>query len=815
MSRLPSVISLGHRISELDGSREDFEPPMSLADLANPAIRLVRIASLPRTSTPQASLLPFVRGLWSLQAPWAMLAIGRPGEVRLYVGSFASGTDWPSVLESTLSGGEVVPVADAHEISGELSALRSVGTITGNPCLTSEDGSTTPVAGPGPGAVEQLARALPNKPWAYVVLARPVAQASIHQSLRAVHSERKEVASNFQRRGSAEEGNHPAAEHLIGLLTLVQQQHELGAQIGMWKLAASILAADDDDLAAASQAVFGVLARGESGPQPIRCRRIASSSPCALTLLNSKEAVVYAALPGIELGGLRSIEPVRFSVNPPPTHSEHRVACGVIMDQRRRTPNWFEVDRDDLPRHTLVCGATGSGKTRTVQSMLLQLWSEHHVPWLVIEPAMKSEYRMLLSSACGPDLRVYTPGKAHVAPLHLNPLDRPEHVGLETHIDSLVGLFSAAFGLVTPMPFILRLALQRLYEAVERPMLPDLQKVVRDTITSLGYQGEIGANLRAALDLRLQTMSSGVIGQTFNVRTSTPIEDWITQPTVIELASLGDDATRALMMGALLLRLVQERQSQGLSPVLRHLAVVEEAHRLLRRQSPRGEVADVGEHAAEAFAHLLAEVRAFGQALMIVDQSPTRLIPDAIRNTQLKIVHRLTSADDQSAVTASMGMDDGQRRALASLGVGEAVAFSARSNEPCKIMVPDPLRRSGLASHSLSDDACIAAKMKPLLVLPKQSHCVSICSQCPLSDDCETGRAVRQHLLTHDESEQLAGAFSQGLGALRTLGARVVGDMGWVPSPEAATCVILQVAKLVGVSEQRLTELCRRLCNGQ
>lgn len=805
MSRLPSPTSLRDRIAHLDGSCEDFEPAVSLANLARPEIRFVRIVALPRTSTPRPSLLPFVRGLWSLQAPWTMLAIGRPGEVRLYVGSYASGVDWSSVLESTLPGGEVVAVIDAHTISGELSALPSIGAVTGNPYLEPDDKQPTP------GPLELLARSMPGERWAYVLLARPVSEASANRSLRSIQTERRETASDFQRRASAEEGNHPAAQRLIRLLAAAQQQHELGAQVGMWKLAAGILTANDHDLAAATQAAFGALARGESAPQPIRCRRIASSSPCALTLLNSQEAVAYAALPHIELGGLRSVEPVRFSVNPPPTHSQHRVACGVVLDQRRRTPNWFEVDRDDLPRHMFVTGATGSGKTRTCQSMLIQLWMEHRVPWLVIEPAMKSEYRTFLASECGQDLRVYTPGKAHVAPLHLNPLERPEHVGVETHVDSLVGLFSAAFGLVAPMPFVLRLALQRLYAAVEQPVLPDLQRVVRDTIAGLGYQGEIGANLRAALDLRLQTMSTGVIGQTFNVRTSTPIDDWATRPTVIELASLGDDTTRALMMGALLLRLVQERQAQGLTPSLRHVAVVEEAHRLLRRQSPRGDVADASEHAAEAFAHLLAEVRAFGQALMIVDQSPARLIPDAIRNTQLKIVHRLTSADDQSAVAASMGLDDSQRRALATLGVGEAIAFSARSTEPCKIAVPDMLRRAGSAITSAPDDARIASMMRPVLSLPQQSDGAHTCSRCPSTEGCQTGLSVRRYLLEHDESEALAGAFAQGVGALRQFGTRVVHAMGLPPSPAASRCVVLQVASAVGASADVLRRLRERL----
>lgn len=806
MSRFSSPINLQQRIAQLDGSNEDFEPAVNLCDFASPRMRFVRVVSVPRTKERRVSLLPFVRGLWSLRAPWALVAMGRPGDVQLLVGTWASGVGWMDVLHATLGGSEITAGPDAHQLGRELAGLQSTALVTGNPCLTPEEELAAPMP------LESLAASLSGSSWAYVLMAHPVDLTSIHGALRALHDERMETASNFQRRGSAEEGNHPAAQRLLALLTAASRQHDLGTQVGMWKLAAGILTSNDHDLATAVHAVFAALARGESAPQPIRCRRQVISTPCPLTLLNSQEVAAYAALPCAELAGLRAVEPARFSVNPPSPQSPHRVACGVVLDQQRRTPNWFEVDRDDLTRHAFICGATGTGKTRTSQLMLMQLWTEHRVPWLVIEPAMKSEYRALLSSECGRDLRIYTPGKDNVAALRLNPLERPRHVSVEAHVDALVGLFSAAFGLVTPLPFVLRLALQRLFEEVEHPVLTDLQRVVRQTIDGLGYQGEIGANLRAALDLRLQTMSSGVTGQAFNTQRSTPVEAWLTHPTVIELAALGDDTTRALMMGSLLLRLVQERQSQGLTPSLRHVAVIEEAHRLLRKPTPRGEVADASEHSAEAFANLLAEVRAFGQGLWIVDQSPSKLIPDVIRNAQLKIVHRLSSSDDQAAVGASMGLNDLQRRALAWLGVGQAIAFSARSVEPCKIAVPDPLRpTTGVNDSPAPDDAQIAAFMRPLLASGSDADGRTACSQCPKGSRCALAASVRRHLAENDESQAIVAAFAQGLESLRILGARVARDLGLPPSPEAIRCVVLQVARVAGASDEQLQILRQRL----
>jgi DNA helicase HerA-like ATPase len=57
--------------------------------------------------------------------------------------------------------------------------------------------------------------------------------------------------------------------------------------------------------------------------------------------------------------------------------------------------------------------------------------------------------------------------------------------------------------------------------------------------------------------------------------------------------------------------------------------VVEEAHRLLRRPDREGGPAA---HAVELFAGLLAEVRAYGEGIVIAEQIPAKLIPDVIKN---------------------------------------------------------------------------------------------------------------------------------------------------------------------------------------
>ncbi|WP_333495287.1 hypothetical protein [Kluyvera sp. CHPC 1.251] len=72
----------------------------------------------------------------------------------------------------------------------------------------------------------------------------------------------------------------------------------------------------------------------------------------------------------------------------------------------------------------------------------------------------------------------------------------------------------------------------------------------------------------------------------------------------------------------------------------------EEETRLLAKQEPdEGGSKKLG---VEMFCNLLAEVRKYGEGLIIVNQIPNKLIPDVIKNTNTKIVHCLFSAVDRN-----------------------------------------------------------------------------------------------------------------------------------------------------------------------
>jgi len=112
--------------------------------------------------------------------------------------------------------------------------------------------------------------------------------------------------------------------------------------------------------------------------------------------------------------------------------------------------------------------------------------------------------------------------------------------------------------------------------------------------------------------------------------------------------------------------------------------VIEEAHRLLRDRGT-GRAAT---HAVELLAGMLAESRAYGEGIVVAEQIPTKLISDVVKNTALKVVHRLPAEDDRQLVGAAMNLSEEQSRQVVSLPPGNAAVFADGMDRPLRVRVP-------------------------------------------------------------------------------------------------------------------------------
>jgi hypothetical protein len=277
------------------------------------------------------------------------------------------------------------------------------------------------------------------------------------------------------------------------------------------------------------------------------------------------------------------------------------------------------------------------------------------------------------------------------------------------HLDRLKSVLTAAFPLQEVLPVLLEDLIFHAYSQprnwladqlppynTARPTLSQLLDQIPLVVRGKGYEERVTANLTAALTTRIQSLRRGWKEQLFDQPTSTPWAAIFDRPAVINLAHLGDDADKAFAMSVILLFLYEYRQAQvelwtdhdRVEPRLRHLTVIEEAHRVLARVAPVSiEFANPRGQVVEMFANLLAEMRAYRQGWLIVEQTPARLAPDAIKNTNLKLVHRLTAMDDRDAMSSCLALTPEQSLMINHLLPGQAIICGEQDDQAAWIQV--------------------------------------------------------------------------------------------------------------------------------
>lgn len=442
------------------------------------------------------------------------------------------------------------------------------------------------------------------------------------------------------------------------------------------------------------------------------------------TLLTSEElgwlcTLPYVPVPDFELKAGR--------MYPLVTDRKKGAYLGNVCDGRRELSHMpFSLSHEDLAKHTFVCGITGSGKTNTVKRIL----QDAGMPFLVIESA-KKEYRNLLLKG-GKEKNnkadVYTLGKPELHCLRMNPFYIPCGISPQQHIDYLKDLFQASFSFYGPMPYILEQCLHKVYREKgwnltlgihpylsdttseinmfnqsmlkEKysmkthkylfPTMQDLKEEVERYIeTEMNYEGETAGNIKTAIKARLQSLCSGSKGFMFNTYEYADMPGMMNRNIVFELEGLADDSDKAFCVGLLIIFINEYWQTAGeiagVRRKLNHLLVIEEAHRLLKNVDTERSTEYAGNpkgKAVEHFTNMIAEMRSYGQGVIIAEQIPSKLAPDVVKNSSNKIIQRLVSADEQMLVANTAGMRSGDAIYIGNLKTGMALCHKEGMNLP-------------------------------------------------------------------------------------------------------------------------------------
>ena len=430
------------------------------------------------------------------------------------------------------------------------------------------------------------------------------------------------------------------------------------------------------------------------------------------TMLTTKELACMANFPLHSVPGINVVDAVPPFIIAEQTGLDGKqcIDVGKLLWSGTTTQIPLKLPIDTLSRHALVCGVNGSGKTNTVLS-ILDGFMQVNRPFLVIEPAKTEyvdwaiEYNKTIKDP-QKKIKIFIPGcekyvKGNLIPerLRINPFEvihlPNSEMRVLSHIDRLKAIFSSAFPLQDILPVILEHLLYKLYtdkhqmldkEDKSRYMkngFPTLDSIntpfIDELMSDIGYARENTQNISAALRTRFKSLKFGWKNELLNNKELTGISwnELFGSPVVINLSYAGDDQDRAFIMSLLLQFLYEYRIAESESGKFsfnsnecRHLVIVEEAHRVMSNcvnpELPQYK-------SGQMFSNFLSEVRAYGQGMMVVDQVPTRLIEDAIKNTNVKIIHKLVASDDSQRISECIGLTSVQQTVISKLSIGQAV----------------------------------------------------------------------------------------------------------------------------------------------
>lgn len=563
---------------------------------------------------------------------------------------------------------------------------------------------------------------------------------------------------------------------LIGMLDRIDKQLERLSEfesIGMWECAAYFMSADSS-VSKVAAATYKALMSGENSglevsaintwnrPQEYAGESVSQNDHIAryvrnfihpvfayninnytipvtpTSLVSGNELAIHMGLPRNSVCGFPVIEHVDFGKDVVKYNSypdRDKIQLGNIFSMGREiSTSRVELDVDSLAMHTFIVGATGSGKSNTVYTLLDKLTTTRRdsISFMVIEPA-KGEYKGVFGHKR--NVSVFGTNPAYTKLLKINPFKFPKKIHVLEHIDRLIEIFNVCWPMYAAMPAVLKDAVLASYSAcgwdlttsqnvISDTLFPTFQDLLEQLIKVIGesdYSEEVKSNYIGSLTTRVRSLTNGLNGQIFS---SSEIDNNLLFDTnvVVDLSRIGSQETKALIMGILVMRLSEHRMSSQTKANnnLKHITVLEEAHNILgnHSQNINPEGSNIAGKSVEMLSNAIAEMRTYGEGFIIADQSPGAVDISAIRNTNTKIIMRLPEESDRRVSGKAAALKDNQIDEITRLPQGVAVVYQNDWLEPvlCKIDKFSGEEKDFIENGTLTEDNQEAKKATTILI---------------------------------------------------------------------------------------------------
>lgn len=447
------------------------------------------------------------------------------------------------------------------------------------------------------------------------------------------------------------------------------------------------------------------------------------------TPMSTKELSLTTSLPRRDVPGLRFVKTaVRFANNPAPI-TGNRIQIGHLVDTGVIQNTSYDIDPDSLVRHALISGSTGSGKSTTCKRILSEVLKTD-TPVMVIEPAKDDYVRWAIEmNKTLPNhkkFKIYMPGVSDFNGTKIEELKingyapayaKGAKVDLLQHSETFATLLNACLPSEDVIPILIEEVVYELlrilcrdenidFDSTENepldkyPDIDDMIEMAKIVMKHKDYDERVKTNMSEVLYTRFKSLRRGMRGKILNNRESMDFDALFNGNVIINISRLSGTKDKALIMSLIMNALYEYRISKynhdktyrelAQKNKLMHLCLVEEAHNVLLKPQARESSGSPQNAIADLFGNMLSEVRGYGQGFMIVDQVPTRLIDDVIKNTNYKIVHRLTAPDDQEIMAKCMAFREDQEYIIPALEKGYAIICGDEDDAAVWVKIPAP-----------------------------------------------------------------------------------------------------------------------------
>jgi len=341
----------------------------------------------------------------------------------------------------------------------------------------------------------------------------------------------------------------------------------------------------------------------------------------------------------------------------------------------------FSIQENEMLRHILIIGSTGSGKTN-VTFLLIQHFLRTRKPFLVFD--WKRNYRdlLIIPEAYDEQILVFTVGR-EVCPFHFNPLVPPEGTSPSVWLSKLIEIMCHAYFLGEGVIYVLSRAIDNVYRDFGvyegSGCWPTFRNVLYylENYECKGRETQwLASALRAAATLCFGEMSR--ILNTGNY----PLAELLNRNVILELDAL-TDSEKIFLTETLLLWFHHYRMTERKREWFKHVCIIEEAHHMLskRLQEITGTetITDI----------IMREIREFGESIIVIDQDPSLLSVPVLGNTYTTICMNLKERRDVNLMSSVLLLDTEEKERLTKLEVGEAIVkLQGRHTDPFLVKIP-------------------------------------------------------------------------------------------------------------------------------